>query len=230
MLSALIAMFAPMAAGAQLIVMLVMLKGEICPGQRGRIHRILPVLVGFWLIAATQPHRLYLLLIAGSTLYFYAQVNTGKTREKGPLWAMYTASGVALVSILQEIYLAPDWIAAVFMLLSCVLLGAAAAHGLLTLAKTRLQAFHRLLPVIGIAAAMLLALCMLPFASQMTSLALHEVLPQVLTCFMLLVAAAILWIGHLLLSKTTVHQLQVTIVGLALLFSTAGFHQLYFVT
>ncbi|MDW6003771.1 hypothetical protein [Vibrio mangrovi] len=225
MLNALISVLVPMAAGAQLILTLVLAKGEICPGQRGRIHRLLPVLLVLWLLVATQ--HLYVLLVVALTGYFYSQVKTGKTRQEGPLKILYLANVLAGITLLHDVLTAPNWIAAVMMVLSCLLLGTMAAHLLLTVARTRLQAFHRLLPVAGILAAMLLTLCIVPFTSGMASSQLQDTLQLILVCFSLLVTAVIIWSWHLLTTKS-VDRIQLAISCLVLLTSVSGFHQLYF--
>lgn len=225
MLNAFIAVLLPMTVGAQFILTLVLTKGEICPGQRGRIHRILPLLFVLWLLVASQ--HLWTLLNVVLVGYFYSQVKTGKTRQEGPLSLLLVANGVAGLTLLYAILTAPNWIAAISLVLSCLLLGAIAAHLLLTIARTRLQAFHRLLPVAGIVAAMLLTLCIVPLTANMDPIQLQNVLHSILLCFSLLVTAVIIWSWHLLMTKSA-DKIQLGISCLVLLTSMTGFHQLYF--
>ncbi|SJN56633.1 hypothetical protein VR7878_01875 [Vibrio ruber DSM 16370] len=225
MLNAFIAVLFPMTAGAQFILTLVLIKGEICPGQRGRIHRILPLLLVLWLLVASQ--HLWALLNVALIGYFYSQVKTGKTRQEGPLKVLYCANGVAGLTLLYAILSAPNWVAAVTLVLSCLLLGAIAAHWLLTIARTRLQAFHRLLPVIGILTAILLTLCIVPLAASMDPIQLQNVLHSILLSFSLLVTAVIIWSWHLLTTKNA-DKVQLGISCLVLLTAMSGFHQLYF--
>lgn len=97
MLYSLISVFAPMLLGAQIILTLVLVKGEICPGQRGRIHKVLPALAVLWLAVASIKIEAFLVVFA--LFYFYSQVQTKKTREEGPLWVMYLANGLALAYV-----------------------------------------------------------------------------------------------------------------------------------
>ncbi|WP_038178444.1 hypothetical protein [Vibrio rhizosphaerae] len=225
MLNAFIAILLPMTAGAQFIVTLVLTKGEICPGQRGRIHRILPLLFVLWLLVAVQ--HIYTLLNVVLIGYFYSQVKTGKTRQEGPLKILYLANGIAGLAMLFAILTAPNWVAAVTLILSCLLLGAIAAHWLLTIARTRLQAFHRLLPITGILAAMFMTLCIVPLAARMDPIQLQNVLHSILLSFSLLVTAVIIWSWHLLTAKSA-DKVQLGISCLVLLTAMTGFHQLYF--
>ena len=94
MVESLLVQFAPMLLGAQLILTLILVKGDICPGQRGRIHKILPAIGVLWLAVASL--RIEAFLIVFAIFYFYSQVQTKKTRDSGPIWVMYLACGLAL--------------------------------------------------------------------------------------------------------------------------------------
>lgn len=52
---------------------LVLVK-EICPGQRGRIHKVLPALAVLWLAVASIKIEAFLVVFA--LFYFYSQVQT----------------------------------------------------------------------------------------------------------------------------------------------------------
>lgn len=61
----------PALLGAQLVFSLVLTKGEICPGQRGRVHKTLPVLLLGWIIATiAQP---FAVLPFFSVSFFYSK-------------------------------------------------------------------------------------------------------------------------------------------------------------
>ncbi|MEI8633380.1 hypothetical protein P4S72_17695 [Vibrio sp. PP-XX7] len=66
----------PMMAGAQLILTIVLIKGEICPGQRGRDPSAFTHLRVFWLMIGVV--HLAAFLLAGLIGYFYAQSENGK--------------------------------------------------------------------------------------------------------------------------------------------------------
>ena len=42
MIQQLLVTFPPMLFGAQALLTLLLIKGDICPGQRGRLHKMLP--------------------------------------------------------------------------------------------------------------------------------------------------------------------------------------------
>ncbi len=79
MLYSLISVFAPMLLGAQIILTLVKVK-EICPGQRGRINKVLPALAVLWLAVASIKIEAFLVVFA--LFYFYSQVQTKKRVRK----------------------------------------------------------------------------------------------------------------------------------------------------
>ncbi|WP_330959285.1 hypothetical protein [Photobacterium sp. 53610] len=189
----------PALLGAQLILSLVLTKGEICPGQRGRIHKTLPVLlIGWVLVTASQPAALLPLL---TLAWFTFQVKTGKTRDAGPLWVLYVSCAAAL---LNWLLLLPSLSLPVsgMSLVAVALLGSSLAHLLLTRARTRLQAFHRLLPAAGLVSAMLTVLLMLWQLYTLPQAAVENQLLVICAALLLLIAAQLVWVGHIVLGKT----------------------------
>lgn len=224
MLHSLLLILPAMLLGAQLILTLVLVKGEICPGQRGRIHKVLPVIGVLWLATAmVQPSSL---LVGAGIFYFYSQVQTKKTRKEGPLWVLHASSVYASVILVWNAFSLPLWSIGVSSLLSVGLLGALFAHLLLTIARTRLQAFHRLLPVGGILFAMAVVLCVVPYALQLPQESLHVATQQLLTYFALLVLSIIIWAWHMLTGKA-VMKTQLAIAQVVLLGAMMGFEQVY---
>ena len=71
MVESLLVQFAPMLLGAQLILTLILVKGDICPGQRGRIHKMLPAIGVLWLAVASL--RIEAFLVVFAIFYFYSQ-------------------------------------------------------------------------------------------------------------------------------------------------------------
>ncbi|PSW14380.1 hypothetical protein C9J01_08045 [Photobacterium rosenbergii] len=189
----------PALLGAQLILTLVLTKGEICPGQRGRVHKTLPVLLLGWLVVAlAQPYAFLPLAALG---YFTLKVKTGKTRDAGPLNVFYAANVLAFLvwfSLLPTLTLP----VAVLSLVSIALFGSLVAHILLTQAKTRLQAFHRLLPFAGFISAMVSVLCLLWLSSLLDEGQLASLTTNVVASLVLLVAGLLVWSMHLLTGKT----------------------------
>lgn len=225
MVQQLLAVFAPMLFGAQLILTLILVKGDICPGQRGRIHKILPAIAILWLAVASL--KIQAMLVVFAIAYFYSQVQTKKTRDQGPMWVMYLANGLALAYVGILMGEQQSFAAGLNVLVQVFLLGALFAHLLLTIARTRLQAFHRILPVSGVLSAMLMSLAILLKASGLSDEALVSATQPLLICLALLISAIVIWCWHMLLSKE-VQKVQLTIALLAMLAATS-FNQGLFV-
>ncbi|NAW56080.1 MULTISPECIES: hypothetical protein [unclassified Vibrio] len=200
MIQSLLTLFAPMLLGAQLVLTLVLTKGDICPGQRGRIHKLLPALAILWLAIASIQIQAFLVVFA--LFYFYSQVQTKKTRERGPMWVMYLADGLAAGFVGAQIAGQATGAGMLAMLTMVLLLGGAFAHLLLTVARTRLQAFHRILPFSGVVAAMLIALIVLLHAYSLDEQALAVATQQILVGFAVMLTAIIVWCWHIFTSKT----------------------------
>lgn len=208
----------PALLGAQLVLTLVLTKGEICPGQRGRVHKTLPVLLVGWLLATVAQPLAVLPLLA--LAYFTMKVKTGKTRDAGPLKVFYAATGLAAVVWIMMAASLPLSVAAL-SLAAIPLFGALLAQLLLTQARSRLQAFHRLLPFTGIASAMVSVLCVLWMASQLGEAEVQALVSTIIAALVCLVAALLVWAMHLLTSKT-VNRWQL-LAAAALLVSSAYF-------
>lgn len=225
MVQQLLAVFPPMLLGAQLILTLILVKGDICPGQRGRIHKVLPVLAIMWLAVASL--KIEAMMVVFAIAYFYSQVQTKKTRVQGPLWVMYLANGLALAYVAIGIGEQPDLAAGINVFVQIILLGALFAHLLLTVARTRLQAFHRILPVTGVVSAMLMSLAILLKAIGLEEVALTQATQPLLVRFALLVTSVLIWCWHIIASKT-VNKIQLA-VALLTLVSATTFNQGLFV-
>ncbi|MEZ9242994.1 hypothetical protein AB4179_02015 [Vibrio lentus] len=219
MVESLLVQFAPMLLGAQLILTLILVKGDICPGQRGRIHKMLPAIGVLWLAVASL--RIEAFLIVFAIFYFYSQVQTKKTRDSGPIWVMYLACGLALsyVAIQASEQVNPVGIIATVLLVA--LLGASFGHLLLTIARTRLQAFHRVLPVVGVLSGMLVVLATVINVYSLSEAQLEPVISTLLFSFALLISSIVIWCWHLLFAKTP-EKVQLTIALLMLLASVIG--------
>ncbi|MCB5359007.1 MULTISPECIES: hypothetical protein [Vibrio] len=219
MVESLLVQFAPMLLGAQLILTLILVKGDICPGQRGRIHKMLPAIGVLWLAVASL--RIEAFLIVFAIFYFYSQVQTKKTRDSGPIWVMYLACGLALsyVAIQASEQVNPVGIIATVLLVA--LLGASFGHLLLTIARTRLQAFHRVLPVVGVLSGMLVVLATVINVYSLSEAQLEPVISTLLFSFALLISSIVVWCWHLLFAKTP-EKVQLTIALLMLLASVIG--------
>lgn len=224
MIQQLLAVLSPMLLGAQLILTLILVKGDLCPGQRGRIHKMLPTIALLWL--AVSSLRIEAMMIVFAIAYFYSQVQTKKTRVQGPMWVMYLANGLALAYVAIEIGNQPSLAASLNTLVAIFLLGAVLAHLLLTIARTRLQAFHRILPVTGIVAAMLMSLTILLQAYTMDPQTLTQVTEPLLVGLAMLITSIVIWCWHLLTTKL-VNKLQLG-CALALLLLAVSSNQALF--
>ncbi|MCG3760336.1 hypothetical protein EXA21_12465 [Vibrio cincinnatiensis] len=224
MLYSLLSVVSSMLLGTQLLLTLVLVKGDICPGQRGRLHKVLPVLAVLWLAVASL--KIESCLIVFALLYFYSQVQTKKTRHEGPLWVLYLADGLALAFVAIVMAQSLNGSMAITLFSSIFLLGALLGHLLLTVVRTRLQAFHRILPVAGILSAMVTTLCIVPYAYQLAPDQLSVMIQPLLVSFSLLVAGIFAWCWHLLLVKP-VAKAPLLIALLLMLVAVTGFYRLY---
>lgn len=184
--------------------------------QRGRIHKVLPVVALLWLAVASLKIEAIMLVFA--ILYFYSQVQTKKTRVQGPLWVIYLANGLAFAYVGIVISEQPSIVGSALKVIEIFLLGALFSHLLLTIAKTRLQAFHRILPVTGIVSAMLLSIVVLVKSAQIEPNLLAEHTNMLLSGFALMITAVLIWCWHILLSKT-VHKIQLWVAFTTMLVS-----------
>ncbi|MEZ8786877.1 hypothetical protein AB6D73_06460 [Vibrio splendidus] len=218
MVESLLVQFAPMLLGAQLILTLILVKGDICPGQRGRIHKMLPAIGVLWLAVASL--RIEAFLVVFAIFYFYSQVQTKKTRDSGPIWVMYLACGLALSYVAIQATEQATTVGITTLLL-VALLGSAFGHLLLTIARTRLQAFHRVLPVVGVLTGMLVVLATVVNVYSLSEAQLEPMISTLLFSFALLISAIVVWCWHLLFVKTP-EKLQLTISLLMLLVAAVG--------
>lgn len=224
MVYSLLSVFAPMLLGAQIILTLILVKGQICPGQRGRIHKILPALGVMWLAVASIKIEAFMVVFA--IFYFYSRVKTTKTRDEGPLWVMYMVNGLSLAYVGILISEAPNWSASLSLFVMIALLGAMLAHLLLTIARSRLDAFHRILPVVGILSAMAATICIVPYAYSLDSEQLSGLTMPLLVSFSLMIIGIVFWSWHIITAKKAEKGLLGVATVLVLLAST-GFHSLY---
>ncbi|MGB2079578.1 MAG: hypothetical protein ACPHV3_07310 [Vibrio sp.] len=189
----------PCLLGALLVLLLILKKGDICPGQRGRIFKQVLTLGGLWLVSGLTfwPAAIVGLLL----LTFFSRVKTGKTRDEGPVVLLYLA---AIFGFGCVIYLGANmgWLFSLYILFCFLLLGAWLAHVLLIQARTRLQAFHFVLPVAGIIAAMGVAVVVLLKGAQLEPQMLTILMNSILVNLVALLVGLSLWIWHLFSQKT----------------------------
>ncbi|MGI2922309.1 hypothetical protein [Vibrio diabolicus] len=199
MIQQLLVTFPPMLFGAQALLTLLLIKGDICPGQRGRLHKMLPAVALLWLAVASL--RIEAFMIVFAIFYFYSQVQTKKTREKGPLWAMHLANGLAFAYVSIQAFEQPSWPASIAMAIMIFFLGASFSQLLLTIARSRLQAFHRILPVTGIVSGMLLVIATLFASYQLNEATLSAATQPILLSLAMLISSIIVWCWHIFTHK-----------------------------
>ncbi|WP_274878741.1 hypothetical protein [Vibrio harveyi] len=199
MIQQLLLTFPPMLFGAQALLTLLLIKGDICPGQRGRLHKMLPSIGILWLAVASL--RIEAFMIVFAIFYFYSQVQTKKTREKGPLWALHLANGLAFAYVTIQVFEQAHWAASASMAVMIFFLGAVFAQLLLVIARSRLQAFHRILPVAGVVSGMLLVVLTLFSAYQLDEATLNSVTQHILASLAMLIIAIVVWCWHIFTHK-----------------------------
>ncbi|OBT13454.1 hypothetical protein A9264_07250 [Vibrio sp. UCD-FRSSP16_10] len=217
----------PMTIGALAILMIALLKGDICPGQRGRLHKQLPIITClFFVCAGAMPA----FVVPASLLIYFSmqtksQTKKGKTRDSGPVLllglALFSATLFWLYAMISPIL--DNKLVSIFGLVlaslaTLIFLGAALAHLLMIRARTRLQAFHTLLPVAGILSLMLLVLSVLIQAHWVWADDSSAVIEIITKAFPVLLMAIILWSWHLFRSS----KVNLTQISLALLFGLVG--------
>ncbi len=190
----------PALLGAQLILSLVLQKGDICPGQRGRVHKILPVIIIGWALLTWLAPIVLLPLIFLTA--FTVKVKISKTRDKGPIILLNLSNVAALISLGWLITQKFTLFSLLFILLLVVILGSSLAHLFLLQARSRLQAFHKILPVVGTVAVMLLIMTTLIPISALEASLLQQITPLLLSSFVLLVMGVVGWVWHLIRVQT----------------------------
>lgn len=203
--------------GAQAVLTLVLLKGDICPGQRGRLHKAFWFLVAGW--AITVPYSAFSALPFISLGIFSLRSKSGKTRQSGPIPVLHLANGFGVLAFLVAVW-QQGASSALLMVSQVLLVGAITAHVLLVKARSRLQAFHRILPVVGIAAAMLTAVSVAMAGAAMGDAEASAMVSNVLLSLGLMVVGVLIWATHLF-RQTTPHLAQLC-VSLAVLASASG--------
>ncbi len=227
MIQQLLVTFPPMLFGAQALLTLLLIKGDICPGQRGRLHKMLPAIGVMWLAVASL--RIEAFMVVFAIFYFYSQVQTNKTREKGPLWALHLANGLAFAYVAIQVFEQPNWPASVAMALMIFFLGASFSQLLLTIARSRLQAFHRILPVTGIISGMLLVIATLFASYQLDETVLRAATQPILIALVMLIASIVAWCWHIFTHKAPT-KTQLTIAFLLALVSMTSLQSLFTLT
>ncbi|GAM56718.1 hypothetical protein JCM19231_3137 [Vibrio ishigakensis] len=188
------AFLSPALIGTLALFILVLTKGEICPGQRGRLHKQLLVCLG--LLAVCIPNSWPTIIPFALVGFFVSQTKRGKTRDEGPVWALY-ASVVTLVFSTFYSWPTVTLGSGLYIIVLVALLGASLTHLLMTLARTRLQAFHTILPISGVVSAMVLVLVVLLQAYSHFGDDSDLVVDAILGAFPLLLTAIVVWCWHL---------------------------------
>lgn len=193
--------------GAQAVLTLVLLKGDICPGQRGRLHKAFWYLVAGWAVAIPfSPFSVLPFITLG---IFSLRSKSGKTRQSGPIPLLHLSNAFGVLTLVMA-GMEQGLLTALLMLAQVLLVGAISAHCLMVKARSRLQAFHRILPVIGIVAAMLTAITLALASQAMEPAAAEAMVTSVLVSLGLAVAGVLVWASHLL-RQTTPHLAQLCV-------------------
>lgn len=180
---------------------------------------MLPAIGVLWLAVASIKIEAFLVVFA--IFYFFSKVQTNKTRDKGPLWLLYLANGLALAYVGIVVSEQPSIAASIVYFAYIGTLGAIFAQLLLLIARSRLDAFHRILPVAGVLSGMLVVLATLLHAYSLNEESLALATQGLLISFALLIIGIVIWCWHLFLSQSP-HKLQLTLANLTLLAATIG--------
>lgn len=223
MLDALLHLIPPMLLGTQLILTLILVKGEICPGQRGRLHKLFPVIGTLWLASAST--TIVSLAVVMPIFYFYSQVQTGKTRNSGPLWLLYLADIAAVAVVALQVLGAPSLWTLLTTLFTTAFLGTAFAHLNLKFARSRLQAFHSLLPLGGLLTGIALVVTVSVQALQLNEALLESLSINIFAGLALLIAGILVWCLHLL-RGIEVQKVQLSVAMLFVLAATMSLQPL----
>ncbi|PKF49657.1 hypothetical protein [Enterovibrio nigricans] len=199
--------------GAQLILTLVLLKGDICPGQRGRLHKVFWFLVVGW--GAITPLFSFAALPFISLGIFSLRSKTGKTKLSGPIPLLHLSNAFGVLALVVAMFQSPLGLS-LLMLFQVVLVGAVTAHLLLIRARSRLQAFHRILPVIGVISAMLMAAVLAVLGSANATDAMVQ---HIVVCMGLALTGILIWVSHLF--RQVVPTLLPVFMAYVLLFSAS---------
>jgi len=197
-----------MALGALIALAIVLWRGDICPGQRSRITQQLFsiwVITALSLMLAVEAQAASWLIWSGSSaLVLGVGVSLLQSRLEGKrtipstlLWLPALPLAAYGLGLLQQ----QGWVSG---LLQMVMLGAAFAHLMLLRARHRLQAFNTLLPLAGLAGAMVSLIWLAVLVGwQGDATSLDALIPAVVTQAALLVASLLLWFSPLYLQRET---------------------------
>lgn len=156
---------------AQLLSLLVFYKGEICPGQRGRLIKAncaVALYWAVWLVISLLPNHhatlANVMSVCGlSVVYFiWKQPQAEKIRNSFLLMAALVA-GLGVLSYLMIFTVLPAAAFAAYNPLAPLLAGVILANLILVIARSRLQGFIALLPLAMIILLALNALAMFVF-------------------------------------------------------------------
>ncbi|MDB1124022.1 hypothetical protein [Vibrio algarum] len=223
MIEPILLLLAPMLLGTQLVLTLVLTKGEICPGQRGRVHKLLPAIGVLWLAIAST--NMFAFIVAAPVFYFFSKVQTKKTRDKGPIWMLYIADGFALAYVVNQLFIFPSIPALVSWLINVSLLGAIFSNLLLLIARSRLDAFHKILPITGIVSGIALAILVALQVIGLNENALFSLQTEVLLGLALLIVGLLIWPLHMM-TRQSINKIQLSMTLMVLLLSSASLYPL----
>lgn len=220
-------LFGLMACGALLVLGLIVWRAGICPGQRARIMRqsasvwVMTALSAMLAASAQGPGWLVLCgalaAIGGLGLSGWQARLEGK-RSIQSRWLLGPGAllGVYALGLIPGL----GWGASLSIL---VVLGAALAHLILLRARHRLSAFNLLLPIAGLAGALLglLVLGSLAWLQPDQGL-LDTLLPWVLGYAGLMLAGLLIWVSPLLAERDNAPPVLSAALGVLLLAECAA--------
>ncbi|CAH0533738.1 hypothetical protein VST7929_01613 [Vibrio stylophorae] len=176
--------------GATVLSGVVLSRGQICPGQRRRLLKEMVILLGGYALTALLDPWLLLALIPMGIYLLWR--HKGWKKNHDPLWLLALTAAAAAAWLMQFAWqFSPA--ALVFSVLACAVMGSSLMHVMLLQAKSRLQAFYRILPVAGIISAMPLCLTVAYAMLSMTQAQQQMIMATFITGFVMLVIGLVAW-------------------------------------
>ncbi len=203
--------------GAQAILTLALFKGDICPGQRGRLHTqfIILNIIGYLLFFIYLPSSLFLFLSQLSLSFFILKNKKKKTSTSHFKSSLYLSNIINLALILficSRLYFPQAFI----LIAQVFIIGSLLASVLMRYARSRLKHLMALMPYTGLIFSILLIIniAMIHLYYQPLN---HQII-ILCTGLMLLLLSLFLWIAQTLFNLKTSNYIS-TLHYLILLFS-----------
>lgn len=175
-----------------MVMAMVLWKGQICPGQRRRLIKQGRGLTVLWLLTlavgavSLENSVLVFMVAAAGIAYEFSRHQPVRARN-----GLFASAIIGVLAFVAALFVLP---AKAVMFISLLTSGAAVTHALMVSARCRLQAFYRLLPAAGLLG--ILAACAEAVRSALNVNLMNVSSVQYATsgALLLLAAAFVIWI------------------------------------